>query len=121
LCVDDEPAGLAVRKIILELAGYTVLTATSGEEAVSVISGTHLDLLITDQLLPSMSGAQLAAEAKRLCPALKVLILSGLFDPPDLTHADGFFFKLDGPTALLEKVAAVLKPEALKVMGASAS
>jgi len=118
LCVDDDPDGLRIRKLVLERAGYRVLTAASGEEAMSLIASRApdllIDLLITDQLLPSMLGTQLAAEAKRLCPELRVLILSGLFESPDAAHADGFLCKLDGPAALLERIPTMLKAAAFQ-------
>ena len=109
LCVDDDPAGLNLRKIVLERAGYTVLTATSGEEAMSLMAVHAPDLLITDHLLPSMSGVQLAGEAKRLRPEVRVLILSGLIECPESANVDAFLCKVDGPGALIEKIGTVLK------------
>jgi len=63
----------------LESLGYRVLEASNGKEALEIIrSRTDLDLLFTDVVMPGgMNGQQLALEAGRLIPGLKVLFTSG--------------------------------------------
>ncbi len=58
--------------------GYDVVEASSGEEALQLImSETPPDLLLTDHLMPGMSGVELAREAQARIPALPILIISG--------------------------------------------
>src|SRR3954469_10186527 len=83
LVVDDEPE---VRKLVGAMVsnfGYTVLTADSGEHALTLNrnNGT-IELLITDVIAPGMSGPMLADKLTELQPDLKVLYISGY----DNTH-----------------------------------
>jgi two-component system, cell cycle sensor histidine kinase and response regulator CckA len=83
LVVDDEPE---VRKLVGAMVsnfGYTVLTADSGEHALTLYKNNHpLDLLITDVIAPGMSGPMLADKLTEMQPDLKVLYISGY----DNTH-----------------------------------
>ena len=79
LVVDDEPE---VRKLVGAMVtrhGYSVLTADSGEHAISVFKNhkAPIDLLLTDVVAPGMSGPMLADELSKLQPDLKVLFMSG--------------------------------------------
>jgi CheY-like chemotaxis protein len=89
LCVDDEVAALALRCLVLSSAGYEVLTATDGAAALELFRCIEVDLVITDHRLPGLTGAQVAAEMKRLKPAIPVVLFSGLVEaPPGSEHAD---------------------------------
>ena len=58
--------------------GYEVIEAQSGEEALRLLrDGAAPDLLVTDHLMPGMSGAELAREARALRPGLPILLVSG--------------------------------------------
>ena len=52
LCVDDEENQLAVRKLVLEKEGFSVLTASSGQEALSLLACHQIDLVLSDHLMP---------------------------------------------------------------------
>ena len=82
LIVDDEEPLLRVAKRILESAGYTSLTATSGAEALRLAErvGGTLHLLITDVVMPEMGGPELAARLVALHPETRVLYSSGYSD-----------------------------------------
>jgi len=109
LCVDDEENPLVLRKMVLQKSGYDVLTATSGSQALEILGSCNIDLILSDQLMPGMTGTQLAKEVKALRPALPVVIVSGVNEiPPDAEHADLFVSKLEGPVALGEKIANIL-------------
>jgi CheY-like chemotaxis protein len=109
LCVDDEENPLLLRKMVLQKSGYDVLTATSGSQALGVVGSRKVDLILSDQLMPGMTGTELAKEAKALRPELPVVIVSGVNEiPTDAAHADLFISKLEGPVALGEKIASVL-------------
>ncbi len=81
LVEDEEELGrLAVRE--LEDRGYTVIAASSGPEALSTAMARHdqVDLLVTDVVMPGMSGIELAALLTELYPGLPVLYVSGHLD-----------------------------------------
>jgi|ERR1700722_6608780 two-component system cell cycle sensor histidine kinase/response regulator CckA len=84
LVVDDEPE---IRKLVGAMVtqfGYTVLTADSGDHAITVYKNhkSPIDLLITDVVAPGMSGPMLADKLSAIQPDLKVLYISGY----DNTH-----------------------------------
>lgn len=110
LCVDDERNALMLRKMVLERAGYSVMTASSAAEALQVISTTPVDLVLSDQLMPGSTGTELAREAKNVRPKLPVVIISGVNEiPPDADHADLFISKVEGPVAMCEKISSLLE------------
>ncbi|MDB4976138.1 MAG: domain S-box protein [Myxococcaceae bacterium] len=79
LLVDDD---LEVRSIVqsqLEGAGYAVLAACSGDEALQLLEQNRADvrMLVSDVSMPGMSGIELARRAHELCPALPILLISG--------------------------------------------
>jgi len=78
LVVDDKIVRATVASM-LEDFGYTVLLAQSGSEALAILkSGTKVDLLFTDVVMPgTISGRQLAERAIEIVPTLKVLFTSG--------------------------------------------
>ncbi len=79
LLVEDEPAILNLGKIMLERLGYRVLTAIDPQEALALAqtSTETLDLLITDVIMPTMNGRDLADRMKTLYPDIRVLFMSG--------------------------------------------
>ncbi len=89
LCVDDDAALLALRCLVLSGAGYDVLTAADGPTALELFRCIQVNLVITDHCLPGLTGAQLAAEMKRLKPAVPIVLFSGLVEaPPESEHVD---------------------------------
>jgi CheY-like chemotaxis protein len=79
LLVEDEPFVRKAAAEILEMAGYTCLTAESGAAALKLWQGHSkpIDLLISDIIMPGMSGQELAAEFHGWCPQGRVLLMSG--------------------------------------------
>jgi CheY-like chemotaxis protein len=109
LCVDDEERALVFRRLVLQKAGYDVVTATSAKEALAVVGSHRVDLVLSDQLMPGTTGAELAREIKAQHPSLPVVLLSGLNEiPPGADSADAFLSKLEGPDRLCKAIAAVL-------------
>ncbi len=80
LVVEDEGALRRVARRILGAAGYTVLTASGGAEAISLCAQHDVDLLLTDMVMPSMSGTELAQKLADTRPSLRVLYTSGYSD-----------------------------------------
>jgi CheY-like chemotaxis protein len=109
LCVDDEVRALSLRQLVLQKAGYDVITATSAKEALAVVGSHRVDLVLSDQLMPGITGAELAREIKAQHPSLPVVLFSGLNEVPvDAHSADAFLSKLEGPDRLCKAIAAVL-------------
>jgi CheY-like chemotaxis protein len=109
LCVDDEENALTLRKRVLQKAGYEVLTALSGTEAFDILGSHRVDLVLTDHLMPGITGIELARQVKSLHSEIPVVLLSGVNEiPVDADVADAFLSKVEGPDRLCEKVAAVL-------------
>ena len=81
--VDDDKLVLTNTKAMLEDFGHTVIEASSGSAALEVIRKTsHVDLVITDQAMPQMTGMQLAAAIKVDWPNLPILLTSGYAELP---------------------------------------
>ncbi|MGB8932862.1 MAG: response regulator, partial [Anaeromyxobacteraceae bacterium] len=88
LFVDDEPEVLSIlRRTFTERDGYLTLTASGGEEALAILGAREIDLLVTDQRMPGMTGIELAAAARRLRPGLCVILLTAYTDPRDIIDA----------------------------------
>jgi len=80
LLVEDDPARRQMTCTILTRAGYTVLSAANGREALALIGGAPdagFQLLVTDVVMPEIGGTALAARARERFPHLKVLYMSG--------------------------------------------
>jgi PAS domain S-box-containing protein len=77
LLVEDEDAIREVTMRMLSRNGYTVLAAAAGIEAVSLAVEHGCDLLLTDVVMPQMSGRELAETVRRFRPDLRVLYMSG--------------------------------------------
>ena len=109
LCVDDEENQLAVRKLVLEQAGYSVLTAGSGQQALDLLALHPIDLVLSDHLMPGLTGTELARHIKAQDPDLPVILISAVNEiPADAAYADLFMSKLDGPQAMCQNIAAML-------------
>lgn len=110
LCVDDEPTALFLRKAVLQKFGFSVLTAPSAKEALEILAREHVDLVLSDLLMPEVIGTELARIVKERYPGLPVVVVSGVNEiPPDAAHADMFVSKLEGPIALQERLRQVLE------------
>src|SRR5579885_1007645 len=84
LCVDDDPDTLKIRKLLLESRGYSVVTATSGEEALNLISpAASIDLVLLDYMLPGINGDDVAEKGRHKFPALPVVAVSGVEKLPE--------------------------------------
>ena len=79
LFVDDEPEIVAMATRGLTLYGYKVISATDGEQAMSLLreQAPQLDLLITDQTMPYMTGMELAKAVHAEQPTLPIIIITG--------------------------------------------
>jgi len=115
LLVEDEPLILRMAKRVLSDLGYTVLIASDGHEALEVLArhAGDVQLLITDVVMPKMSGRELAARATALRPDIRVLYSSGyaadaIGDDGVLADGINFLAKPYVPSRLADAVRAVL-------------
>ncbi|MBI5446226.1 MAG: PAS domain S-box protein [Deltaproteobacteria bacterium] len=90
LYVDDEESLAELGRGLLESLGYTVRTATGGEEALEAMRASPggFDLLVTDQSMPKMTGDALAREVRRISPDLPVILCTGLAPAVTPEHAE---------------------------------
>jgi response regulator RpfG family c-di-GMP phosphodiesterase len=80
LCVDDELAVLSALKRTLRSRDLTVITATSGAQALEVMAGVPVDLVISDMRMPGMDGAQLLEHIRHDWPDTVRILLTGYSD-----------------------------------------
>jgi CheY-like chemotaxis protein len=100
LLVDDDDIVRTTVGLMLEELGYTVIEAQSGAEALAILRrGDTIDLLFTDVVMPGpVSGRQLADEARKIDPALRILFTSGYTENAIVHHG-----QLDPGVELLSK------------------
>jgi CheY-like chemotaxis protein len=109
LCVDDEENPLVLRKFLLQRAGYDVITAKSAYEALEIAEDRAIDLVVSDHLMPGLTGTELAQQLKSQYPKVPIVLLSGLNEiPPGAEAADVFLSKLEGPDQLCRTIANLL-------------
>jgi CheY-like chemotaxis protein len=122
LVVDDESAIADTVTEILSRSGYAAMAAYDATEALETALITPPEMLITDVIMPGMSGIELAIKVRRIFPDCKILLFSGQAATVDLlatANGAGHYFNLLNkplhPKDLLMRVA-----EALKQVGAVA-
>ena len=113
LIADDEPNICQVLATVLTREGHHVLVSHDGEQAMRMLEEHEIDLLITDVVMPKMSGQQLAERLIVMYPDTKVLFMSGYTDNAIVHHGIldeevNFIAKPFSPKALARKVRDVL-------------
>jgi CheY-like chemotaxis protein len=109
LCVDDEDIPRTLRALVLGKQGYAVLPAASAAQALELLARHHVDLVLTDQIMPEIAGTELAKRLRATMPSLPIIIVSGVNEiPEDASYADRFISKVEGPEALFRSIAEVL-------------
>jgi PAS domain S-box-containing protein len=116
LLVEDEEAVRKLASTILQSNGYKVLEAGNGEEALRIAqeqNGNPIHLILTDVVMPGMSGSQLAERLVSQWPEMKVLYMSGYTDNAIVHHGildqgKPYIQKPFNPSALAEKVRDIL-------------
>ncbi len=109
LCVDDEKIPRTLRKLVLQRQGYEVVDVSSAQEALELLPTRQFDLILTDQMMPGMSGTELTKQIKNTLPGMPVVIISGMNElPADAACGDRFISKIEGPEALIQSIEEVL-------------
>jgi two-component system, cell cycle sensor histidine kinase and response regulator CckA len=117
LVVDDEDLMLTVAETILTGYGYSVITANSGPKALDVLTKGErpVDLVVTDLVMPGMSGRELVENVHRQWPGLRVLRTSGYVWPANKEEEASYLQKPFTSQELLFKVKQMLTGEATPV------
>jgi CheY-like chemotaxis protein len=110
LAIDDDNLVLTNTVAMLEDLGHTALAASSGREALELLRSNVVDLVITDQAMPHMTGLQLAEEIKRDWPGIPIILATGFADLPP--GAGIGFAKLGKPYTLSELASHVAQAQA---------
>lgn len=98
--VEDEPGVRRLTVRTLAALGYEVLEAEGGEAALEILGrdGAEVRLLVTDVVMPRMSGIQLARRLRRERPDVKVVLVSGYADgTPGVGESEGWSWFLPKP------------------------
>ena len=77
LVVDDEPALRRLAQEILTMAGYHVLTAKNGREAIEMLTATKFEVVLSDVIMPQIDGYQLAQHIQENYPHIKIQLATG--------------------------------------------
>jgi CheY-like chemotaxis protein len=83
LAVDDEPLLAMTLADMIEDLGHRASSVTSGRDALQQMKADVFDVLITDHSMPHMGGTELIAEARGMCPAIKVILATGRSEIPE--------------------------------------
>jgi len=87
LLTEDDYAVRSLARSVLEMYGYNVLEAASGREAIEIATRVPgIGLLITDVVMPQMSGREVASEVREIVPQIRVLYLSGYAENAIIHH-----------------------------------
>jgi len=114
LLVEDEPAVKGLFAQALRREGYTVHEARNGVEALEVEKTIeHIDVLVTDVVMPYMKGPELARHLRAKQDDLKVIFVSGYVAPGDLGPHQALLQKPFVRQQLIEKVREVLGEDKL--------
>ena len=84
LLIDDSPVQLHVREAVLRSAGFSVLTATSAEQAFDLLQdqtvSSRLQVIVTDHMLPGASGVSFVRELRNFRSTVPVVVITGMHD-----------------------------------------
>jgi len=106
LLVEDDPALRRYLEVVLQRAGYVVMTAGDGLEAMKVLLTLQVDVIVTDALMPNLDGYELCRFVRNSdhLAHLPIILLSAL-DPKNSTeHVDVFLAKPISPEVLLSTI-----------------
>lgn len=110
LCIDDEHSILELRKMLLELQGYTVHVADSGRKGLELFRTQRIDAVLLDYLMPEMTGDEVAREIRQINPATPIILVTGFLslEQSQICDVDAFVTKGQSPQVLLETIQRLL-------------
>jgi two-component system cell cycle sensor histidine kinase/response regulator CckA len=109
LVAEDEPEIKRIVKRILEDRGYTVMLSETPHDALTILreESVRFDLLLTDAVMPGMSGQELAERATEVQPGIRCLVMSGYAEEMPAQHGVGLAGFLQKPFTSAELLEAV--------------
>jgi DNA-binding NtrC family response regulator len=120
LLVEDDISVRITAKRILERAGYSVITASNGREALAIHErhDAKIDLLLTDMIMPEMNGRELVARIRERDPEVAVLVMSGYTEQTSISQSlvesgSVFIQKPFTPESLTAKVRSAISSAAM--------
>ena len=123
LIIDDETVGIEVRRMLLERAGYRVLTAIDGASGIELFAANPVEAVVLDFAMPGMNGGEVARTLRNIKSQIPILMLSAYTSLPaeiaglvDLSMTKG-----EGAPALLKKLSSLLPPPSSGPQDASES
>ena len=111
LVVDDEEDIRTVVRQMLAAEGYVVLDAEDPHQALRLAGQQHVDLLLTDVVMPLMRGTELAQRVLAVVPSVKVLLMSAYKVAEIAASGHPFLAKPFTPDALLGRIREILRDE----------
>ncbi|HEX4342088.1 MAG TPA: ATP-binding protein [Verrucomicrobiae bacterium] len=117
LMVDDEELMLTMGETVLSAYGYQVLTANSGAKALEILGrpDAHIDLVVTDLVMPTMSGRELIEHIQKKSPGTQIICTSGFVRPSGQPDDARYLQKPFTSQQLLSKVKQMLVNEVIPV------
>jgi PAS domain S-box-containing protein len=108
LAVDDDPLVLTNTLAMLEVLGHTAIEASSGRRALEILRDDNsIDLVVTDQVMPDMTGAELAKAIRAEWPKLSIILATGFAETPSDSIALPRLSKPFTQADLVEKISLV--------------
>jgi DNA-binding response OmpR family regulator len=116
LLVDDEVELLQALSERLQLRGFEVVVAHSGEEALDILEGAAPDLMVLDLKMPGIDGMDVLRSTRQICPRVQVIMLTGHGSEKDREKALrlGVFDYLQKPVDIVELVSALNRAAAVR-------
>lgn len=114
LIVDDDASLRATLSMVFTARGYRVTTAEDGFSALACLAEQIPPLMISDLMMPGMSGFELLSVVRRRFPAMRVIAMSGAYQGasiPEGISADAFYEKGSGLPFLFQLAASLAEPE----------
>ena len=118
MLVEDSDIVRELTRNVLDISGYAILEASSPEDAIRLCEshGGEIHLLLTDVVMPGMSGRDLSDRLKRVRPGMKVLYMSGYTEEAIVEHGildSGLHFipKPFSPASMAQKILEVLNSD----------
>ncbi|MEO6260573.1 MAG: response regulator [Thermoanaerobaculia bacterium] len=112
LFADDDAVSRTIARRVISSAGYGVLTAADGEETLRLAREYLPEVIVADAFMPHVDGREVARIAKKEVPAVRVIVISGLYKDPRYKHealrdfsVDEYLTKPVRPAALREAIA----------------
>jgi len=110
MVVEDEPYALEALAEVIEAQGYVVTMASSAAQAMSKLEDRPHDVVVTDVIMPEISGLELARWVNRHAPHTRVILMSGFVPPTEELHPEWLYIRKPLDTSHLNTLLAAAFP-----------